>query len=389
MAMSVKGKFYEGESEMQFRDLKRQYQALKPEIDAGIQAVIDSSAFILGKPVSELEEKLAGYVRRRHCVACGNGTDALQLALMIWGIGPGDAVFTSDFTYFASAGTSSILGATPIFVDINLATFNMDSDALEEQVKRVLDERKLKPKVIIPVDLFGQPADYDRILPIAEKYGLKVLEDGAQGFGGNIRGKMACSFGDLSTTSFFPAKPLGCYGDGGAVFTDDDEIDARLRSLRAQGKSLLDKYDNCEIGMNSRLDTLQAAILLSKFRAFVGHEIDDVNRVAGWYTERLKGRFITPTVLPGFRSSWAQYTILLENREERDNIQARLKKKGIPSMVYYPRGLHQQEAYKWMGLRDDVYPNTIKATNRVLSLPMHPYLTEEEVDMVCDVLTGK
>ena len=374
---------------MQFRDLKRQYQALKPEIDAGIQAVIDSSAFILGKPVSELEEKLAGYVRRRHCVACGNGTDALQLALMIWGIGPGDAVFTSDFTYFASAGTSSILGATPIFVDINLATFNMDSDALEEQVKRVLDERKLKPKVIIPVDLFGQPADYDRILPIAEKYGLKVLEDGAQGFGGNIRGKMACSFGDLSTTSFFPAKPLGCYGDGGAVFTDDDEIDARLRSLRAQGKSLLDKYDNCEIGMNSRLDTLQAAILLSKFRAFVGHEIDDVNRVAGWYTERLKGRFITPTVLPGFRSSWAQYTILLENREERDNIQARLKKKGIPSMVYYPRGLHQQEAYKWMGLRDDVYPNTIKATNRVLSLPMHPYLTEEEVDMVCDVLTGK
>ena len=374
---------------MQFRDLKRQYQALKPEIDAGIQAVIDSSAFILGKPVSELEEKLAGYVRRRHCVACGNGTDALQLALMIWGIGPGDAVFTSDFTYFASAGTSSILGATPIFVDINLATFNMDSDALEEQIKRVLDERKLKPKVIIPVDLFGQPADYDRILPIAEKYGLKVLEDGAQGFGGNIRGKMACSFGDLSTTSFFPAKPLGCYGDGGAVFTDDDEIDARLRSLRAQGKSLLDKYDNCEIGMNSRLDTLQAAILLSKFRAFVGHEIDDVNRVAGWYTERLKGRFITPTVLPGFCSSWAQYTILLENREERDNIQARLKKKGIPSMVYYPRGLHQQEAYKWMGLRDDVYPNTIKATNRVLSLPMHPYLTEEEVDMVCDVLTGK
>ena len=340
---------------MQFRDLKAQYQALKPEIDAGIQAVIDSTSFILGKPVTELENALAEYVGRKHCVACGNGTDALQLALMVWGIGPGDAVFTSDFT-------------------------------LEKQILRVLAEGKLTPKVIVPVDLFGQPANYDKILPIAAKYGLKVLEDGAQGFGGNIRGKLACSFGDMSTTSFFPAKPLGCYGDGGAVFTDDDEEDARLRSLRAQGKSPVDKYDNREIGMNSRLDTLQAAILMPKFKAFVAHEIADVNRVAAWYTKRLAGRFVTPLVPEGFLSSWAQYTILLENKEARDSMQAKLKEQGIPSMIYYPRGLHQQEAYRWMNLGDSMYPNTIEATKRCLSLPMHPYLKEEDVNAICDVL---
>lgn len=371
---------------MQFRDLKAQYQTLKSEIDEGIQAVIDSSAFILGKPVTELENKLAEYVGRKHCVACGNGTDALQLALMIWGIGSGDAVFTSDFTYFASAGTSSILGATPIFVDIDINTFNMSPKALEEQIQRVINEGKLKPKVIVPVDLFGQPADYDKILPIAKKYELKVLEDGAQGFGGNIRGKRACSFGDLSTTSFFPAKPLGCYGDGGAIFTDDDETDARLRSLRAQGKSPIDKYDNREIGMNSRLDTLQAAILLPKFKAFVEHEIDDINRVAEWYTERLIDKFDTPMVLPGFLSSWAQYTILLKDKESRDAMQAKLKNYDIPSMIYYPRGLHQQEAYKWMKLNDDMFPNTLDAATRCLSLPIHPYITQEEVDMICKTM---
>ena len=374
---------------MQFRDLGAQYHALKADIDAGIHAVIDSHAFILGKPVTELENKLAEYVGRKHCIACGNGTDALQLSLMIWGIGPGDAVFTSDFTYFASAGTSSILGATPVLVDIDLATFNLDPVDLDRQIQRVFSEGKLTPRAIVPVDLFGQPADYDRILPIADKYGLKVLEDAAQGFGGSIRGKMAGSFGNLSTTSFFPAKPLGCYGDGGAIFTDDDEVDARLRSLRAQGKSPVDKYDNREIGMNSRLDTIQAAILLPKFKAFVDYELDTVNKVASLYNERLKDRFITPTVLEGFISSWAQYTILLSDREERDAMQVYLREKGIPSMVYYPRGLHQQEAYKWMGLDDEMYPNTIEASNRVLSLPMHPYLTEEQIDGICTTLLSQ
>lgn len=367
---------------MQFRDLKSQYQALKSDIDKGIQEVLDSSAFILGKPVTELENKLAEYVGRKHCVTCANGTDALQLSLMIWGIGSGDAVFTSDFTYFASAGTSSILGATPVLVDIDLDTFNMSPDALEIMIKKVLEEGKLTPKAIVPVDLFGQPANYDKILPIAEKYGLKVLEDGAQGFGGNIRGKKACSFGDISTTSFFPAKPLGCYGDGGAIFTDDDEVDARLRSLRAQGKSPVDKYDNREIGMNSRLDTLQAAILLAKLKAFIDYELEAVNNVAQWYTDRLSFKYKTPTVLDGFYSSWAQYTILLNNRSERDAIQAKLKAQGIPSMIYYPRGLHQQEAYKDMALSDEMYPNTVKATDRCLSLPMHPYLTKAEVELI-------
>lgn len=371
---------------MQFRDLGAQYRALKPEIDAGIQAVIDSSAFILGKPVTELENKLAEYVGRKHCVGCANGTDALQLALMIWNIGPGDAVFTSDFTYFASAGTASILGATPVLVDIDLHTFNMSPEALEEQIRRVLEEGKLTPKAVVPVDLFGQPADYTKILPIAKKYGLKVLEDGAQGFGGNIHGKQACSFGDISTTSFFPAKPLGCYGDGGAVFTDDDEVDARLRSLRAQGKSPLDKYDNREIGMNSRLDTIQSAILLPKFKAFVEYELEAVNKIAGWYTERLKDKFVTPLVLDGFYSSWAQYTLLLESPEERKTLQGKLKDNGIPSMIYYPRGLHQQEAYRWMNLNDEMYQNTIEATKRVLSLPMHPYLTEADVEFITSAI---
>jgi len=371
---------------MQFRDLGTQYQALKPKIDAGIQAVIDSSAFILGKPVTELEERLADYVGRKHCVGCANGTDALQLSLMTMDIGPGDAVFTSDFTYFASAGCASILGATPVLVDIDLETFNISPEALEKAIRRTIAETELKPKVIIPVDLFGQPADYDRILPVAEKYGLKVLEDAAQGFGGSIRGKRACSFGDMSATSFFPAKPLGCYGDGGAIFTDDDDVDARLRSLRAQGKSPTDKYDNREIGMNSRLDTLQAAILLPKFNAFVDYELEAVNQVAGWYTERLKGRFVTPVVPDGFYSSWAQYTILMDNENARNAMQASLKEKRIPSMIYYPRGLHQQEAYRWMALPDARYPNTVKATKRVLSLPMHPYLKEEDVEGICVAL---
>ena len=374
---------------MQFRDLGAQYRALKADIDQGIQSVIESTSFILGAPVTELENKLAEYVGRKYCVSCGNGTDALQMSLMTWGIGPGDAVFAADFTYFASAGTTSILGGTPVLVDIDLDTFNMSPEALEASIQKVIAEGKLRPKAIVPVDLFGLPADYTRILPIAKKYGLKVLEDAAQGLGGKINGKLACSFGDLSATSFFPAKPLGCYGDGGAVFTDDPEVDARLRSLRAQGKSPTDKYDNREIGINSRLDTLQAAILLPKFKAFVEYELEAVNRVAGWYTERLKERFKTPVIPAGFYSSWAQYTILLNSKEERDAMQKHLKNAGIPSMVYYPRGLHQQAAYQWMNLTDAFYPNTVEATKRVLSLPMHPYLAEDAVDAIAKVLLSK
>lgn len=371
---------------MEFRDLKKQYQVLKKEIDAGVLDVMASGAYILGKPVGELEEKLAAFAGRKHCVAVANGTDALQLALMAYDIGPGDAIFTSDFTYFASAGSASILGATPVLVDIDLDTFNMSALDLERRIQAVLDEGKLTPKFVVPVDLFGLPADFTKILPVAEKYGLKILEDGAQGFGGAINGKRACSFGDISTTSFFPAKPLGCYGDGGAIFTDDDEIDARLRSLRAQGKSPMDKYDNREIGMNSRLDTLQAAVLLPKLKAFEAYEIDAVNHVADVYTAALKDKVVTPHIPEGFLSSWAQYTILLENREKRDAVQRALKEKGIPTMIYYPRGLHQQAAYKWMGLKDEEYPNTFHATNCVLSLPIHPYMEESDQSYIIDSL---
>ncbi len=367
---------------MEFRDLKKQYQVLKTEIDKGVLDAMASGAFILGKPVAELEKELAAYVGRRHCVCVANGTDALQLALMAYDIGPGDAVFTSDFTYFASAGSASIIGATPVLVDIDLPTFNMSVEDLERKIQKVLSEGKLKPRFIVPVDLFGLPADYTKILPVAEKYGLRVLEDGAQGFGGAINGKRACSFGDISTTSFFPAKPLGCYGDGGAIFTDDDTVDARLRSLRAQGKSPEDKYDNREIGMNSRLDTLQAAILLPKLKAFIDYELDAVNRIAEQYTESLAGKVITPQVPEGFLSSWAQYTVLLSNREQRDRVQRALKEKEIPTMIYYPRGLHQQAAYKWMELPDDAFPNTAKAASCVLSLPMHPYMEEEEQNYI-------
>ena len=374
---------------MQFRDLGAQYRHLKTDIDAGIQEVIASNSFILGKKVAELEGKLAAYVGRKHCVACANGTDALQLVLMAWGIGVGDAVFTSDFTYFASAGTSSVIGATPVFVDIDRRTFNIDPNDLEKQIQKVIAEGKLKPRAIIPVDLFGQPADYNRIIPIVEKYGLKILEDGAQGFGGSINSKKVCSFGEASTTSFFPAKPLGCYGDGGAIFTDDDVMDETLRSLRAQGRSPEDKYDNRAIGMNSRLDTLQAAILLPKFKALVDYELDAVNKVADWYTERLAGKVVTPLVPDGFYSSWAQYTIMLESKEQRDALQKSLKVAGIPSMVYYPRGLHQQTAYKWMNLDNTDYQNTVYATEHVLSLPMHPYLDAATVDSICKAVLNK
>lgn len=371
---------------MNFRDLHAQYEALQPEIDAAIRAVIDSSAFILGKPVAELEETLADYVGRKHCVTVANGTEALQLALAAYGVGPGDAVFTADFTYFASASCASLVGATPVLVDIDLDTFNMSPAALEKEILRVKAEGVLTPKCIIPVDLFGLPADHTEILRIAGKYGLMVLEDAAQGFGGEIFGKRACSFGDISSTSFFPAKPLGCYGDGGAIFTDDDAIAVHLRSLRASGRSPEDKYDNREVGLNSRLDTLQAAILLPKFRAFRDYELAAVNRVADRYTAALKGKVVTPTVPTGYLSSWAQYTILLAEDGQRAPLQARLKEKSIPTMIYYPRGLHQQKAFAWMQLRDEDFPNTMTATKRVLSLPMHPYLREEAQDYIIESL---
>lgn len=373
---------------MEFRDLKAQYLALQEKIDARIKEVLREGRFILGRQVSELEEKLAEYVGVKHCISCANGTDALLLVLMAWGIGPGDAVFTSDFTFIASASVASLRGATPVLVDIDPQTYNICPDALEEAIRRTLKEGKLNPRVIVPVDLFGLPADYPRIEEIAKKYNLLVLEDGAQGFGGTINGKKACSFGHAATTSFFPAKPLGCYGDGGAIFTNDDELAATLRSIRAHGRSPEDKYDNQILGLNSRLDTLQAAILLAKLEAFVEYELDAVNRVAYLYTENLSDLVQTPVVPEGYYSSWAQYTIRLEDKEKKDAVQRKLTEQGIPAMAYYPRPLHAQTVFSSLGQDSCLFPNSARAAQTVLSLPIHPYLSQADVARVSDQIKG-
>lgn len=371
---------------MNFHDLGAQYRALKTEIDAQIEAVIGKGHFILGEQVEELERKLAQAVGRKHCVSCANGTDALTLLLMAWGIGPGDAVFTADFTYFASAGCASAVGATPVPVDIDPRTFNLCPDALEQAIQRTLAEGQLKPRVLIPVDLFGQPANYPRLEKIAKKYGLMLLEDAAQGFGGRIGGQYACAFGHAAATSFFPAKPLGCYGDGGAIFTDDEDEAELLRSLRAQGRSPEDKYDNRLIGMNSRLDTLQAGILLPKLDALFRYELEALDGIAARYTQLLQDVVITPFVPEGYHSSWAQYSILLKDQAQRDGLQRYLKDCGIPSMIYYPRGIHQQSAYANMGWKDEWFPHTRHAAQCILALPMHPYLREDEITAVADAV---
>ena len=370
---------------MQYRDLKKQYEVLKPKMDKAISDVVSSGAYIMGPAVKELEQQLATYTGTRHCITCANGTDALTLALKIWEIGPGDAVFVPDFTFFSSAEVVSREGATPVFTDVDPATFNIDTADLEKKIKKTISEGKLNPKVIIAVDLFGLPANYPEIRRIADKYKLLVLEDGAQGFGGAINGKKDCSFGDISTTSFFPAKPVGCYGDGGAVFTDNDAWAELAESYRVHGKGTI-KYDNVRIGMNSRLDTIQAAILQVKLKAFQDYELDAVNKAAEQYTERLKGFVKTPVVPEGFFCSWAQYTITLESEERRNALKETLAAAGIPAFIYYITPMHRQKAYSGCGFTDEDCPAATNACRTVLSLPMHPYLTTEAIDQVCDAI---
>ena len=432
---------------MQFRDLKQQYQVLREEMDRAILDTVASGAYIMGPQVKELEMQLAEYVGVKHCLTCANGTDALTLALKAWGIGPGDAVFVPDFTFFSSAEVVSLEGATPVFVDVCEETFNIDATDLERAVREVLAEGRLRPRVVVAVDLFGLPADYKAVRAVADKYELLVLEDGAQGFGGsiqmadqvghddstapvipgltssvipgltssvipgltgNLKSRRACSFGDIATTSFFPAKPLGCYGDGGAVFTGNDEWAALIDSYRVHGKGTF-KYDNVRSGLNSRLDTVQAAVLQVKLKAFADYELDAVNVAAERYTERLQG-LATPVIPEGFRSSWAQYTVRFADRAQRDAVQAALKAAGIPAMVYYPKPMHLQTAFAEIpgqarndtpidtpsvipGLTNNVIPGLTRnlpvATSlcdRVLSLPMHPYITVEEINSVCGVI---
>lgn len=363
---------------MQFRDLHRQYEALKAEMDEAMLRVAASGAYIMGPQVAELEQQLAAYVGMKHCISCANGTDALWLALRALGLKAGDAVFVPDFTFFSTAEAPAILDLVPVFVDVDARTFNMDVNDLERKWQQACNNG-LRPAAVIAVDLFGLPADYDAIVDFCSSKHLPLIEDGAQGFGGSIRGKRACSFGDISTTSFFPAKPLGCYGDGGALFTNDDRYADLLRSLRVHGKGT-DKYDNVRLGLNSRLDTLQAAILQVKLRHF-DDELKAVNRVAAKYSQLLAGKVQTPVVPEGYTSSWAQYTIQTENR---DDLQARLKAAGVPAMVYYPHTMSRQTAFAH--LNQAPCPMADKLSRIVLSLPMHPYMTDEEIETVASLI---
>lgn len=376
---------------MQFRDLQRQYEALKGDLDAAMQRVAAGAHYIMGPEVAELEADLASWTGTRHCISCANGTDALDIALKVWGIGPGDAVFVPDFTFFSSAEVVALEGATPVFVDVCESTFNIDCNDLERAIEEVIAQGELKPRVIIGVDLFGLPADWHKLREIARRYGLLLLEDGAQGFGGTIGQSRACSFGDISTTSFFPAKPLGCYGDGGAIFTDSDEWASLARSIRVHGKGA-QKYDNVRVGLNSRLDTLQAAVLQVKFKAFRERELPAVQSIANVYDTvleplRKQGRAALPRIPAGYSSSWAQYTLRFTTETSRDAAQASLKAHGIPSMVYYPVPMSAQTAFATANAVLRPCPVAARLCKTVLSLPMGPYLTEAEAAQVASALT--
>ncbi len=358
---------------MEFIDLQTQYQHLKRRIDTRIQTVLDHGKYIMGPEVQELEAKLADYVGVKHAITCANGTDALQLALMALEIGPGDAVFCPTFTFFATAEAIAFVGATPVFVDSDEQTFNICPVDLEAKIKQTLADGKLALKAVIAVDLFGLPANYPVIEPICQYHKLKLIEDAAQGFGGAIHGRRAGSFGDLATTSFFPAKPLGCYGDGGALFTDDDDYAELLRSYRVHGKGS-DKYDNIRIGMNSRLDTIQAAVLLEKLAEFP-QELINRNKVAAVYAKELGEVYQLPQVPEGYLSSWAQYTLV---SEARDEIMAQCKEKGIPSVIYYATCMHQQTVFDYLGYYQGAFPVAERLSRQVFSLPMHSYVSEED-----------
>lgn len=373
---------------MQFRDLQKQYEVLKPQIDAAVQKVCAQANYISGQEVKELEQQLADYVGVKHCITCANGTDALTLVLMAWGIGPGDAVMVPDFTFFASGETVAYEGATPLFVDVDERTFNLDPDKLEEKILEVKAQGKYNLRAVVAVDLFGLPADYTRIEPICKKYGLLLLEDGAQGFGGTINGRRVGSFGDAAATSFFPAKPLGCYGDGGAIFTNNDEWAALIRSYAVHGKGSM-KYDNVRLGVNSRLDTIQAAILQVKLKAFQDYELEAVEQVSRWYDEVLQGSgLVLPYRPEGFTSSWAQYTVQLPQGTDREALQAKLREQGIPTMVYYPKPMHQQKAFSGTDSAVADCPVTERLCATVLSLPMHPYLTQKDCLFTACILRG-
>ena len=367
---------------MQFIDLKEQQSRIRNNIDKRIQAVLDHGKYIMGPEVFDLEEKLAEYVGVKHCISCSSGTDALLIPLMAKEIGPGDGVLTTPFTFIATAEVIALLGATPIFVDIYPETFNIDPKGIEEAVNHA-NEKGLTPKAIIPVDLFGLPARYRLIEEKALEHNLFVLEDAAQGFGGAIRGNKAGTFGHVAATSFFPAKPLGCYGDGGAVFTNDDELADIMRSIRVHGGEA-DKYDNIRIGINGRLDTIQAAVLLEKLEIF-DEEIILRNKVSDYYSTNMGKSIKTPLIPNGYLSSWAQYSVILPEDLERQSVMNQLRREDIPSMVYYQTPLHLQSVFIQLGYKRGHFPVSENISNSILSLPMHPYLDSEQLNHVLEV----
>ena len=384
-----------------FIDLKAQFKMLEEEIRVGIDSVLSHGKFIMGPEVQELEEKLADFAGVKNAITCSSGTDALLMPLMAHGVGPGDAVFTTPFTFIATAEVVSLLGATPLFVDIDPKTFNLDPEHLgrvmdsiksgssQYPLPEMASSKKLNVKGIISVDIFGLPADYDPINLIAEKNGLFLIEDAAQSFGGKYGDHMAGSNGDIGCTSFFPAKPLGGYGDGGMCFTSDDDLNDRMRSLMVHGQGS-NKYENVRIGINGRLDTIQAAILLAKFDIFP-EEIKKRQEIAARYNNLISSTekgIITPQIPTGYRSAWAQYSILTNNENHRATIQSKLGESGIPTAVYYQKPLHLQKAFDHLGYAEGAFPVCEDISKRIVSLPMHPYLTKEDQEKIVQTMAS-
>jgi len=385
---------------MQFIDLAAQQERIRERIEANIAAVLDHGKYIMGPEIQSLEEKLAQYVGVKHAISCASGTDALLLALMAYEIGPGDAIFTTPFTFIATGEVISLLGATPVFVDIDSQTFNMDPSKLEPAIQAILDNAandpaiarsgiSLVPRGIIAVDLFGLPADYDNLNAIAGQHGLFVLEDAAQSFGAGYKGKKACNLTQIGCTSFFPAKPLGCYGDGGMCFTDNENLYETIQSLRVHGQGT-HKYDNVRIGMNGRMDTLQAAVLLAKFDIFP-EEVELRQQVARRYSRLLnqQAEVQAPMVPQEMISAWAQYSVLAKDETHRTQLQAKLKDAGIPTAIYYPKPLHLQTAFKFLGYEEGDFPISEDFSSRIFSLPMHPYLSNSDQEIIAKNLSSE
>ncbi|SDB07812.1 dTDP-4-amino-4,6-dideoxygalactose transaminase [Desulfonatronum thiosulfatophilum] len=380
-----------------FVDLKAQQQAIYPVLEANMFQVMKSCKFILGPEVEELEQRLAAYTGMEHVVSCSSGTEALVLALMAYDVGPGDAVFTTPFTFIATAEVISLLGATPIFVDIDPRTFNLDPDKLDAAISALVDgssghtlpgnTKGLTPRAVITVDLFGLPADHGRISAIAKKHGLALIEDAAQSFGGEEHGRRACALGDIGCTSFFPAKPLGGYGEGGACFTNNADMAEVMRSIRVHGQGT-SRYEHARLGTNARLDALQAAVLLAKMDVFP-LELERRHALAANYPPLLEPCDLTPPYIPeGFSSAWAQYSLLARDRDHRDACQKALADAKIPSVVYYPIPLHLQRVFQPLGYKGGDLPVCESVSRRIFSLPMHPYLQARDQERIADVLCG-